>query len=114
MESLKPAQVSPCQYWKVPPTNHVYYATLLKKKNQDQLRMSVEHVSKTQISHLKIKWPPSFVVSKDIPSCQPQRIDQVKNKDEGQKLKEDHLHRREDEFHQQCLPNVQCRTPQTN
>ena len=65
------------------PPSHVYYATLLKKKSQDQLRMNVEHVSKTQISPLNIKWPPPTIVSKDLPSCQPWKIDQVENEDEG-------------------------------
>ena len=67
--------------------------------------MNLEHVLKTQISPLKIKWPPPTIVSKDLPSCQPWKTDQVENEDEGQhaplkQLRMDHLHQIEDEFHQ--------------
>ena len=45
--------------------------------------MNVEHVSKTQISPLKVEWPPPTAISKDLPSCQPRKNDQVENEDDG-------------------------------
>ena len=81
--------------------------------------MDVEHIPKNQLSPQMIKRPPATIVHKDPQSYQPCKTNHVENGQEVQsipsdQLKKDLLNQREDVYHQRCLLNLLCRTPQKN